>query len=337
MGKLRLSHSKRGKYRECPKRYDFHYNYKYRTKTLGSPLFFGVALDEAFNRLLLEKKKDLTESETKLMVNTPEEVFLKYLTNTRHNDQYVYIPTFEHCQYSKADFDISIFSEKDFEELNCDAEFAKAHMEWYYDEAKSKNPQIEKEDRDIYNLLNWTSLKNKGLMLIEAYRKEVMPQIHEVFAIQERVKLPNENGDYIEGIIDFVASFTDSPDTVYIVDNKTASKAYKRQELEESDQLHLYAYYKELNDIAYIVCEKNIRKREPKVRITILKGEVSSLFTDSLLDDYENTLYSIKEEKFNPDYKSGCAFFGRKCEYYDICHHEKFDDNKLVDMKRVKK
>jgi hypothetical protein len=173
-------------------------------------------------------------------------------------------------------------------------------------------------------------------MILETYKEEVMPQIHKVYSIQERVNLPNSSGDMIDGVIDFVASFVDDPDTVYVVDNKTAAQAYTQQKLTDSEQLHLYAYYKELYHIAYIVCEKGIRRRDPRVRISILKGDINEDFTDTLLDSYEDTLVSIREEEFNPNFKSGCTFFYKQCEYYSICHHEKFDDNKLVDMKKVR-
>ena len=97
------------------------------------------------------------------------------------------------------------------------------------------------------------------------------------------------------------------------------------------------ALYKNIDNIAYIVCEKNIRKREPRIRINILKGEVDDDFTDNLLDDYENTLYDIRQEEYTPNFDSGCVFYRKKCEYYDICHHDKFNEDILIDMKKEKK
>lgn len=335
--KLKLSNTRRDKYTGCPKRYDFHYNYKYRTKALSSALFFGVAIDEALNRMLLEKKAEHTEEEKKLMELTPEETFIKYMSDTTHNGDRVHIPRFKHCVYAKADFDDTMLTEANLELIGHDIDYCKAHVEWYHAELKKKDAEISEDDTRTFNLINWYSLKAKGLMILEAYRQEIMPQIHKVYSIQERVNLPNESGDSIDGVIDFVASFTDDPDTLYVVDNKTASQAYKQEKLTESDQLHLYAYYKELEHIAYIVCEKGIRKREPRVRISILKGEVDEDFTEKLLDSYEDTLYNIREENFNPNYKSGCVFFYKPCEYYDLCHKETFNEEKLVDMKKKRK
>lgn len=336
MAKIRLSNTKRNKYHECPARYNFHYNLKYRTKAYGSALFFGVAIDEALNRMLLDKKKEHNDEEKELMKLTPVETFIKYMTDVEYNGQNVHIPTFKDCTYSKADYDSTMLSEADLEAIGHDLEYCNAHVEWYHAEKRKQTPEISDEDTDKFNLMNWYSLKNKGLMILEKYEEEIMPQIHEVFSIQEIVDLPNESGDNITGVIDFVASFVDDPSTKYVVDNKTASKAYKDKDLDESDQLHLYAYYKEIENIAYIVCEKNIRKREPRVRINILKGKVDDDFTDNLLDDYEEVLYNIREEKFNPDLKSGCMFWGSRCCYYDLCHFDKFNENVLVDLKKKK-
>ncbi len=350
---LKLSNTRRDKYGGCPARYNFHYNLKYRTKALSSALFFGVAVDEALNRMLLDKKAAITNEEKKLMELTPEETFIKYMSDTNHNGKNVHIPRFRHCVYAKADFDSALLSEADLELIGHDLDYCKAHVEWYHQELKTYQKMdmpigralgfdanvsnIREKDIDTFNLINWYSLKRKGLMILEAYREEIMPQIHEVHSIQERVNLPNGSGDIIDGVIDFVASFVDDPETVYVVDNKTASQAYKQDKLTESDQLHLYAYYKELEHIAYIVCEKGIRKREPRVRISILKGAVDDDHTDNLLDSYEDTLYNIREENFNPNFKSGCTFFYKQCEYWDLCHRETFNSEKLVDMKKDKK
>jgi len=48
-----ISYSAWKKYLECPKKYDFHYNQRLRPITIGSPLVFGIAIDEALNALLL--------------------------------------------------------------------------------------------------------------------------------------------------------------------------------------------------------------------------------------------------------------------------------------------
>lgn len=335
--KVRLSNTKRTKYQQCPARYKFHYINKFRSKELSSSLIFGIALDEALNCMLLSKMKKAPTKDIKdLIGKNPVDVFLSHMETARHNGQTVNIRDFEHTAYTKADFDNTMLYTEDLDALGINLTYANEFMDWYYEERKKKSPEIEEKDHQLYRKLCWYSLKNKGITILSTYKTEIIPQILEVHSIQERINLPNDKGDFIEGVIDFTATFKDEPDKVYIVDNKTASKAYKPEQLTESDQLHLYAYYKECDNIAYIVCEKNIRKRSPRVRIEILRGEACEDFTDKLLDDYEEVLYNIREEKFNPDYNSGCNFFRKRCEYYSICHSGKFDDNILVDLKGKK-
>jgi hypothetical protein len=337
MGKIRLSNTKRTKYQQCPARYNFHYNKKYRTKELSSSLFFGVALDEALNCMLLPLMKKVPKDLEEYVDKSPVDVFIEKFTTTRHNSQNVNIKDFEHSVYTKADFDSTMLQNEDLDELGVNLTYCVDFMDWYGEERKKKSPNIKPEDHLMYRRLNWYSLKRKGIMILSRYNTEVIPQILEVHSIQERINLPNGSGDFIEGVIDFTATFKDEPDKVYIVDNKTASKAYKEEQLTESDQLHLYAYYKECDNIAYIVCEKNIRKREPRVRITVMKGEACQDFTDQLLDNYQEVLQHIRDEEFNPNFDSGCNFFRKRCEYYDICHREKFNDKVLVDLGKKKK
>lgn len=348
---MKLSHSKKEKYDQCPRRYYFHYEKRFRSKDLNSPLFFGVATDEAINRMLLEKKKELATEESELMKSTPEEVFLKYMNEVRHNSKTVQIKDFELATYTKADFDSTMLNSSDLEAITdyyndnlgldspttIDIDFVEDYMEWMYQERKKKEVSYTSGDLKFFNLLNWYSLKGKGLMILEVYREEIMPQIHEVFSIQKAVSLENGTGDEIVGLIDFVASFTDEPDKKYIVDNKSASKAYKEKDLTESKQLHLYSYDQEIPNIAYIIYEKNIRKRDPRVRINILKGESNVEFTEGLLDEFEEVLGNIKAEKFQSDFDSGCNFFRRRCEYYDICHRDTFNGDILVNLNKGKK
>ena len=348
---MKLSHSKKEKYDQCPRRYYFHYEKRFRSKELNSPLYFGVATDEAINRLLLEKKKDLDSEEKELLEKTPESIFMEYMEKCYHNGKTVEIRDFELCTYTMKDFDITMLNSADLEAIttyykanvdkeftgNIDLEFIDEYTKWIYQERKKKVPKYTEIELKFFNLLNWYSLKGKGLMIIEEYRTTIIPQIHEVYSIQKKVDLPNESGDQINGLIDFIASFTENPDKKYIVDNKSASKPYKEKDLTESKQLHLYSYDQDIPNIAYIVYEKDIRKREPRVRINILKGQANEEFTENLLDEFENTLHNIKAEKFDPDYDSGCNFFRRRCEYWDICHRDTFNENILVNLNKRKK
>lgn len=328
MGKnVRLSHSKTQKYLQCPALYNFHYEKRIRSRILNSSLYFGLACDEAINRLLLDKKQELNQLEQELMIKAPAEVFDEHMNKARILNKTVNPKTYQYMQYSKTDYDPSLLTEENYTEIGQDKDFCDAHIEWYHAESRKKKPEITDEDTRIFNLINWHSLYRKGLMIIEAYEDEIMPQIHEVFAVQKEINLPNDDNDEVMGYIDFIASFTDDPDTKYIVDNKSSSKPYKQRDLDESDQLHTYSEAENIPGICYIVYEKNIRKREPKVRITIWKGQINEEQMEKTFANYEQVLYSIKQEEFNPDYNSGCFFFGRQCQYYSLCHHGKMSDD----------
>lgn len=331
---IKLSHSKASRYGRCPKSYELYYEKKIRSKLLGSPLWFGIACDEAINRLLLNKKKVLTEEELEIVKKTPLEIFDYHMRNATINKKDVKIKEYEHLQFSKADYDPSLLEDTElFEDLGEDRAFCEAHMEWYYAERKKKDSNISEEDTKIFNKINWYSLYEKGKMILEVYDREVMPEIHEVFEIQKPISLPNANGDEIIGFIDFIGSFVDAPNVKVIVDNKSSSKPYKQQDLDESDQLHTYAEAEGLEDICFIVYEKNIRKRDPRTRVTIWRGKIDDNHTEKVFDNYESILYGIKEEDYKANFESGCFFFGRKCEYYSICHHEKMGDM----LEKVKK
>ena len=269
------------------------------------------------------------------MLKTAMEVFDEFMNKARILNKTVNPKTYEYVQYSKADFDSSLLTESDFSEIGEGKEYCEEFIAWYHSEKKKKKPEISTEDTAKFNLINWHSLYRKGEMIVKAYEEEIMPQIHEVFSIQKEISLPNDDGDEIIGFIDFICSFTDAPDVKVIVDNKSSSKPYKKQDLDESDQLHTYAEAEQLEDICYIVYEKNIRKREPRVRITIWRGKADESHTEKVFDNYENVLYSIKQEEFNPDFDSGCFFFGRPCDYYQICHKETMPEH-LVNLKKEK-
>jgi hypothetical protein len=153
---------------------------------------------------------------------------------------------------------------------------------------------------------------------LDAYRVEVLPKIHEVFSVQEKVSLPNSSGDHITGYIDFVASFVDDPSTVYIIDNKTSSTAYKPDSVQNSEQLSTYCEFKETNKAAYIVVEKKFRKREPRIRINIIKDTIPEAMFDKTFKGFDDVLSGIKANKFEKN-EDSCYAYGCKCQYFDIC------------------
>ena len=321
---IRLSHSAKDKLNFCGALYRNHYIDRVRSLELGSPLFLGSALDDAFGCLLLAKKKELTEEEKLQVEKGALTLFLEGMQEIEHNGERIDVSMYPHCKYFKSDYDdrfMDIYNEKVSER------FGEWNIPEFMEHALSRNAKLSEEEKTVKNYVCWLSLIEKGKLMIEQYQKQVLPLIEETFAVQKKIELPNDNGDIIVGYIDFIASFNDEPGVVYIVDNKTSSRPYKKDSVQTSEQLATYAYHEDTDKAAYVVVEKNLRKRSPHVKITIIKDTIPEEQFDKTLDVYMDSLYNINEENFEPNYDSGCFQFGSKCPYYDYCR----SDGQIVD------
>ena len=211
---MKLSHSSVSLYSQCSYCYYLKYIEGIRPKKQNSALFFGKAIDDAFNILLINK--DLEKAKVHFM-------------NAWENLRGV------RMKFRKTEIDIELIDHFD--------------------------------TSDTRDNLEWLTLYYKGLLFIEAYYKEVLPKIKEVITVQESFSFPNIEGDEINGIIDLIVRWEDGK--VYLLDNKTSSYKYGKDDARESPQLSLYHYvigekYK-LDGIGYIVLNKNIQKNRTKI------------------------------------------------------------------------
>lgn len=334
---MKLSHSAKEKFLTCPEKWRLYYQERLRTTKINSPLFFGRAVDEALNRILLEKKVELTEAEKEEISKSEQEVFTNHMLRTISNGDVVELPKNKNCLYFKSDLDTSLLELKDIKELDRyskDIEFVGVYnpdtfVTYCHERFKNKKP-LDETEQMLYNYTAWKCLYRKGLMLLEAYRRQVLPSIEKVYEIQEKVELPDED-DVLIGFIDFEASFIEEPGVRYICDNKTSSKAYKKDSVQTSDQLAVYSEYKDNDKCAFIVLEKKIRKRHPKVRTAIIKDRISDKQVDKTFDSISKVYYDIKEENFHKN-TDNCFQFGRPCEYYKLCHYG--DKSDLVKLEK---
>lgn len=331
---IKLSHTKKDKINTCGMLYKLHYIDRIRPNELGSALFFGSALDEAFGRLLLDKKVYLTNEEKELLSLTSAEVFSKHMRTCFYNNELLQLEDTEKTSYFKSDCDLELLDSDDMAkiiEYDDEVDDIELFVENYHEMIKKKKtPDL--KDRKLYNYICWHSLYKKGLMMLEQYEKEVLPQISKVFSIQERIHLPNDDGDEITGLIDFTCEFVDEPGVVYIVDNKTSSKAYSESSVQDSEQLTTYAEYANNYNAAFIVVNKRLRKKDPRVRIQIIRDKIDDESADVVFEQYENALQKVRKEEFEKNYESGCFFFGRKCAYYNYCRHGSMKG--LIDLKK---
>jgi hypothetical protein len=333
---LRLSHSSKDMYLSCPKKWKFKYIDKFRSPRISSPLFFGNALDEAFSRLLLEKKKVLTPEETVLLSKTAEEVFYDNMLEIQHNRQTVSLPKNVNCDYYTSDFEPLLLSTTQLELLSEFAPDIENFIEFHTDckayfKAKKK---LHSNDMQVYNYMSWLSMVDKGYLMVEAYRTEIMPQIHEVYDIQKTITITNEYGDSITGKIDFTASFVDEPDQKYICDNKTSKELYKEDSVLLSDQLATYCEAEGTRHAAYVVIGKKVYKRTPHIHTQVIRNIIPEQTFVNTFDNFEKICYSIDAGKFEKN-EDNCYAFGRPCEYIKYCKYGKFDG--LIKLTEEKK
>lgn len=298
----KLSHSAKDKITTCGALYKLHYVDKIRPTTISSALFYGKALDEAFSAMLVEKM-----SPPPPIMECPHDVFNRHFDYVEINGERV--STLDtRCVYFKGDLDPELCS--------------------YPDRATylSSNYQtLEGELLIEFNKLTNESLRNKAKLLINSYQEEVLPKIERVYSIQEEVNLPNDEGDEIVGFIDFICSFVDEPGVQYIVDNKTSSKNYKEDSVRTSEQLATYCDYKLIDKAAYIVLNKTLRKKDPKVNVQIIRDTIPNEMFEKVFDTYANALYTIRSGDYRKNFSSGCFFFGKKCSYFDYCRSGSMD------------
>lgn len=330
-----MSHSSRERYETCSEKYRLHDIERYRGLKIASALFFGNALDEAFSRLLLDKKKLKTPEELEQVAYTPEQIFDKHMQSVKHvTGEPIDVPHSTLVDYYNSDFDESLLTPKHIKQLeqaNPDIPNFPAFMK-ACQELKKQRKKLDEEDYKLYNYVTWLTLVEKGYMMIDAYRYQIMPQIFEVFDIQKKITITNATGDKIGGKIDFKCSFSDDPLQVYTVDNKTSATPYTQADLDTSDQLATYCEHEGDYHAAYIVVEKKVRKKVPRIRANIVKGVISEQNVQKTFDKFEETMYSIEQKKFVKN-ESACFSYGRMCEFYAICKHNSYSSVIKLDKK----
>lgn len=338
---IRLSHSSSQKFINCGMQWKLHYVDKLKPIYKQSSLFFGSALDEAIGRLLLEKKNNLTKEEINLMKMSALEVFDKSFETTEIAGEDVSLSNSTFVRFFNTDFDNNILTEEDHiaiekyatsKKISLDVNGALSLVNSCRNTFKAKH-SVGEDLQLVYNFCHYISLKRKAYILLAAYERNVLPLIEEVFAIQKEVTLPNEDGDIITGWIDFIASFVDDPGVKYIMDNKTSSKAYPKDAVQTSPQLATYCEAEDTVKGGFVVVEKKIRKRSPKCRIAVMKGDIPEEQFEDTFDNFDTVLRSIKDKEFDKN-MDNCFQWGTRCCYYDYCRNGSM--NGLKDMKNKK-
>jgi len=347
----RLSHSQINTYATCAKKYDYHYNHRLREQVTSAALLFGTALDNTLNVMLNDKKagkpKAVTDYQTLVYNNWIE---------GKINDVVHDLPQSLLIAYADSDYDEEILTEQDI--LNVVIQRGILNVTTPYEDLAAKKKQfgienLPENEAKFINYSNWLCLLRKGELMVASYYSQVLPQIVEVVTVQKKIELKNDVGDTVIGYIDAILDFGDGP---RICDNKTAARAYDEDSANISPQLAVYGHAEGLTKTAFIVMSKQIKKNRTKVcskcgndgsggraktcdrgegkarchgewketlapeaTIEIIKGDINSVFEGNVLDNYEETLTAINAGAFPRNFSS-CRAYGRKCQFYNLCH-----------------
>ena len=332
----RISHSAKETYLQCQEKYRLHYIERLRSPIFGSPLLLGKSFDEALNCLLLRKKRpeSFNEEDKRLFQLDPHVVLDNELTTTDINGKTVYVPTHPYIKYFSKDFDPDLLEDEDLLLINDTSDkhgFDHLTTEDCEDFVKSCKNEIktskglDKDAQVLFNVIHWCSVRRKLHYLLDRYEEDVLPLIEEVFSVQKKVELSDEEHSLI-GYIDFVASFNDEPGVKYVCDNKLASKAYANDAIDDAVQLATYCEHENTNRACFVITEKGLRKRDPRHRIQILRGKITEELFTRTFDEFGEVVYNIEQGVFEKTGMDGsrqeCFHFGQRCPYFYTCRGE---------------
>ncbi len=257
------SYSQSSTYVNCSKHWYWKYIEKWESPDENSSLPFGTAFDAAVSAILQKQTNYIDIFNNKW-----------YSTTNRKG---VASPIFDSktISYGSNDFDEYVLKPEDLDlmkdwltELKLE-KLGTDPVEAFKVIAKDKkNPYKRPNEMKIqyYNRCNWLSLKRKGELLLDAFVEQFMPQVDEVLSIQKHAYIKDEiTGDAVMGFLDFVLKMK-GRDKNTIFDLKTSANPYKQDQIDNSDQLTLYAAIEGKNfntdEVGYVVCVKNIKKEQ---------------------------------------------------------------------------
>lgn len=347
--KLNLSYSAVNKFTSCGKSYEFHYKDKIRPQYKGSALYFGSAIDLALNFMLV----NLTAPN---LVELSYAEFLKNWTKFPERDgTTIDLKTYDKILYSKSDFDGDLLTKEDWVQIFLLAQEPSAKYEAIKGKLADKHfSELPKEDQVFYNTLNWFSLKNKAKYMIEAYHRDIVPQIGEVIAVQKPIELLDDDGNKIAGYVDLICKLKNGIEVV--ADNKTSSVTYEDDAVSTSSQLAQYkailnaVYGHNIQHGCYFVVNKKMSYKKvceecgkhntsthklcpeiidgarcngefdkvPYAETSTFVETIPDSVTNMVLENFDVAVKSINAGLFTRNFAQCHGKYG-KCEYIDFC------------------
>lgn len=348
---VRLSNSSMTIYKECGYKFYLHYKERIRPVTTNSALIFGSALDKAIAHMLTKQ-------------DNAYDVFAKEWKTSILNGETIDVENSILIKYSKSDFDSEIVEVTE----SLDKIMMLRDINGF--DSLSETEKLE------LNRAHWKCLLVKGKLLIEAFKRDIYPNIEKVLGLQVPIEVKNEIGDSIIGFADIVCKYK-GYDKPIIFDLKTSGRPYPKDSVKESPQLGLYTYalsntYEQTNIAGYMVLIKDIKRDRQKhckncgndrsnTRYKSCDKEIDAArcggefnenvtlyaATQVLIDTIEDvTQENIIQEAENINESIKCGNFAKneescttkfgRCPYYRLCHENSMDGLIKLDNKEQK-
>lgn len=355
---INLSNSQVSTYLDCNRKWFYDKVEKIRPTYLGSALFFGTLLDNTIEHILLKQE------------GSYKDTFYKCLNNFEVNGVKKTMPNdLLDMRFFAGDVDVDLVTQGHVNDacdrLKIDLLDKKEFLDYCKQQRKSKKA-LNDIEQYLFNYMAWVSLEQKGLMLVEKFKEWIEENVAEVHSVQKKIEIENGSGDKFIGFLDFVVTLKTDCDNCegyglidvldaggvelgqdtcsdcnpkkVLVDLKTSSNPtqyYPADSAAKSMQLGIYSQEEKIPDVAYLVGDKKIRKREPRVRLKFVEGVITEEWLDEIFEVIEGVTEEIKEKlpegkrAFEKN-KDSCMNFGG-CQYRGLC-----EKNSMKGLEKVK-
>lgn len=316
---LFLSYSQISTFKDCSEKFRLERIERLRPTTTSSAFFFGSAIDSAVEAMLVNFKSDDIHGKGCDAFKKAMELTNVDINKKKYNGNDALLK----INFSSGDIQLDLIHDISIVEFasNLGIEINNKYtidnfLEYY----KAKKTPDEDETL-LYNFIAYSCLISKGGLFILELCNWIKKNVAEVHYIQKKILLKNNKGDSFIGFLDFVVTLKDG--RKFLIDLKTTSSMSYYQEgcVEQSPQLAIYSEDLGIRNAAYLVIEKNIRKRKPRVRLHFIEGVITEDQLDKVFKEIAEATVDIKKGKFKKN-KDACFKFG-KCPYYDLCHFGK--------------
>lgn len=315
---LRLSHSQINTFQECNYKWWLHYIEKIRPSFLSSPLYLGKNIDNTIEKYLLGENRNYKEE------------YLEQIRNFEVNGKKKQLPEdILSVRFGAGDCDDKLIDQSKLdqycEELELEPVKAKDFLEYCKQLRKKKKAYSEVEQK-LFNYCAFLTLQEKGLLLLEKLVEWIDENVAEVISVQKKIEIENDNGDKFIGYLDFVVKLKDG--RVVLIDLKTSSNPklyYPEDAASKSRQLGIYSQEEGIPDVGYLVADKKVRKKVPRVRVSFVEGTITEKHLDEVFSEIEEVTTEIKEKlpqgqkAFEKNLDSCNNYNG--CQYKGYCKH----------------